>query len=702
MLSRIRDLCVALWLSTVIVSAARAEDREVVSVRATAASAYDDGRYEDALAILDAAPSRSDLAYLRIRVLAALDRYAEALDSSTKPHSGWPDAVARDLVERRVTWAASAGRCDEVQAQASALQSRGNERLVARCAFAAKDYARAAELLASVRDAEGRAMHIRALIELGRSDPAIGLARGFYIDEPASPYAARFRTYLETHGPLALTPEEQLRRAESFLAARQPEAAIEELKRVVVPKDKKLAARLWHVRGEALFRTRKRYPEAHKAFARAAMFKGDTEDYDAFHAIRATSRAGDDRTAIRRYREFATHYKKSKLAPDAAFLAAWLGVREKLPTADKELERFVSSKLATQAPGLRRDALWHLGFQAFEKRAARQAKKWLETYEAAVERPLDRARAAYWLGRTALLARDQGEARVHFERALREERLGYYAQLAAHRLSALGSRPIAFDPAPPQLARPKLDDLPSEITFYASLGLYADAADAASRFLGKRPDTMRRIAALLEAGEASRLHAAAEPLAETILAGAPSPERTWVWSALLPRPNLPTVLAETTRHQLDPSLFYGHMQVESRYRPRVVSGADAIGLMQLLPQTASKVGQGIGLTIERSDLMRPHINITLGAAYLGELVTRYHQQYPVAIAAYNAGTQKVEEWLRRAGEHDLDRWVENIPVEQTRNYVRHVIAAWTKYTALADPARTWSLPLPEKVSFPTR
>lgn len=706
MLFRISLLGFALWLVNSRAAADAAPPDSQLDPQTQAAAAYDDGRYEDALAVLDAAlaqsraPRASALAYLRIRVLAALERWSDALEASAAPPSDWPDPVTRDLAERRIGWAASAGRCDQVEAQVAATHTKSADRLVARCAFAAKDYARVSDLLAGARDPEGRSMHIRALIELNRADQARPLARAFYIEQPDSPHAARFREYVESLGPLALTPDEQLRRAEGYLDARLPEVAVEELKHLSPGKDKKLAARLWHLRGEALFRTRKRYPEASKAFARAATFKGDTEDYDVFHAARALSRAGDDRTAIKRYREFAARYKKSKLVPDALFLAAWLGVREKLPSGSKEMEKFVSSKHAAQAPALRRDALWYLGFHAFERKAARQAKKWLEQYEAASERGLERARSAYWLGRTALLARDEGEARIHFTRALNEERLGYYAQLAARRLRALKALPPAFDPSPPALARPRVNGLPSEVAFYASLGLYADAADAATRFLGARADNALRIAALLEAGEASRLHAAAEPLQEIILAGAPDAARTWVWTALLPRPYLTTVTTETAKHTIDPDLFYGHMQIESRYRPKVVSGADAIGLMQLLPDTARVVARGLGREFTRSDLLRPHKNVALGAAYLGELLVRYQRQFPVAIAAYNAGTFKVEEWLGRT-EHELDRWVEHIPVEQTRNYVRRVIGTWSRYHALSNPSDPWGLPLPEKVSLHT-
>lgn len=702
MLFRLGQVALTLWLLiSWLPTSASADDN---TARRDAISAYDDGRYEAALESLDRAPPSSDLAYLRIRILADLERYAEALDTSQKIPRDWPPAVVRDLAQLRLSWAASAGRCDVVEAQAKD-GGRPSERLLGRCAFATGDYARVKQLLSTAKDAEGRALFIRALIEQDEPEFADPLARTFYIEHPSHRQAARFRTFLERNGtPLTLNPEEHLTRAEALLSARQPETAFDELSSIQKLKDKKLESRIWHLRGEALFRTRKRYPEAHKAFLHAAKLHSETEDYDAFHAARATSRAGDDRAAIKQYKEFAARYPKSRLTPDALFLAAWLSAREKLPNASKDLKAFVASKYAAQSPGLRRDAIWELGFHAFEARAGKDAKKWLEAYEATVDRPFDHARAAYWRGRTALLLHDESEARAQFTRVLEEDRLGYYAQLAARRLMALGiEQPTAFAPDSKPLPRPKLATLPPEVRFYRDLGLYADAADAAIRFLGQEPDRARRIAALLEAGEPNRVSAAAEPLIDRILEAFPTPEHEWAWNALLPRPYLHIVSEQTERNHLDPALFYGHMQVESHYKPRVISSADAMGLMQMLPQTAAKVAEGLQLKFERSDLMRPHINITLGASYLAGLVARYQGQFPLAIAAYNAGTTKVDEWLgRHNAEFELDRWVESIPVEQTRNYVRRVIGGWSRYHALSDPIHPWDLPLPEKVRLPTR
>ncbi|HVZ37266.1 MAG TPA: lytic transglycosylase domain-containing protein, partial [Polyangiaceae bacterium] len=294
---------------------------------------------------------------------------------------------------------------------------------------------------------------------------------------------------------------------------------------------------------------------------------------------------------------------------------------------------------------------------------------------------------------------DRNGARAQFERALHEDRLGYYAQLAARRLSALGETAPAFEATPAAFPRPNLRSLPEEVQFYRKLGLYAEAGDAVTRALGQEADRVRRVAALLETGDVSRIFAAAEPLFDRALEGPPSTDRAWIWQALLPQPYVRTVREQCERQRLDPNLFYGHMQVESHYKAKAVSGADALGLMQLLPETATSVAQELGIEVVRADVTRPYLNITLGAAYLSGLVQRYHGQFPLAIAAYNAGTHKIDEWLARTEEIELDEWVESIPVEQTRNYVRRVISAWSRYHAFSQPDQPWALPLPEKVSL---
>ena len=103
-----------------------------------------------------------------------------------------------------------------------------------------------------------------------------------------------------------------------------------------------------------------------------------------------------------------------------------------------------------------------------------------------------------------------------------------------------------------------------------------------------------------------------------------------------------------------------------------------------------------------ASLMRPVVNISLGSRYLAGLISRYRDQLPLAIAAYNAGTTRVDSLLPPCQRVELDKWVERMPIEQTRNYIRRVLSAYSRYRALETPANAWDFPLPEHVSLVTK
>jgi soluble lytic murein transglycosylase len=346
-----------------------------------------------------------------------------------------------------------------------------------------------------------------------------------------------------------------------------------------------------------------------------------------------------------------------------------------------------------------RDAEWDLGWLAVLSHDAEGASNWLARYQRDADSELEAARACYWLGRSALFHGKKSRAREHFVSAIETDRLGYYALLAVRQLELMGEPlPPPFDP---EASLPAPDPaalvLPPASAFYAALGLHADAARLLEQTLTPSTPRAERVLLLSAAGDAAKAHVAASPLLQSALRSAPE-HASWAWQALFPRPYAALVTRETARQNLPLELFYGHMQVESRYRPDVVSGADAIGLMQLLPSTGGAVAKRLGLPGTRRALKTPYVNVALGAAYLSQLIVTFRGQVPLAIAAYNAGGERVAEWLKRTGHVELERWVEEIPVEQTRNYVRRVISAWARYHVLAVPTEAWRLPLPTHVS----
>jgi soluble lytic murein transglycosylase len=131
---------------------------------------------------------------------------------------------------------------------------------------------------------------------------------------------------------------------------------------------------------------------------------------------------------------------------------------------------------------------------------------------------------------------------------------------------------------------------------------------------------------------------------------------------------------------LDPTLIAGVIYVESRFRDQT-SHAGAKGLMQLMPSTADYIARKSGGTrFVQGDLADPQINISYGSWYLRYLMQRYHGNTALALAAYNAGEGKVDEWWREAADRgEKFRVADHIPFPETREYVSKVLDARRAY-----------------------
>lgn len=152
------------------------------------------------------------------------------------------------------------------------------------------------------------------------------------------------------------------------------------------------------------------------------------------------------------------------------------------------------------------------------------------------------------------------------------------------------------------------------------------------------------------------------------------------WPYLYPQAYWNTVSTQAQEKRLDPYLVLSIMRQESVFDPEIVSPAQAYGLMQLLPSTASRVS---GITPETAlPLSDPTFNIQTGAMYLRQLLDRYNGNFILAIAAYNGGEQAVDRWLRRYPGLAPDEFVEHISYRETRNYVYHVLQNYRTYLRL--------------------
>ncbi len=145
------------------------------------------------------------------------------------------------------------------------------------------------------------------------------------------------------------------------------------------------------------------------------------------------------------------------------------------------------------------------------------------------------------------------------------------------------------------------------------------------------------------------------------------------YELLYPAPFDREVRAAARLSGLPSDLIYGVMRQESLYRSDAVSSAGARGLLQMLPETARRTARAWKRPRPAADdLFNPAINVPLGAAHLRELVDRFDGQTVVALAGYNAGARAATRWLPEES-IEPDVWIENIPYNETRNYVQRIL-----------------------------
>jgi len=216
----------------------------------------------------------------------------------------------------------------------------------------------------------------------------------------------------------------------------------------------------------------------------------------------------------------------------------------------------------------------------------------------------------------------------------------------------------------------------------AALGFDAEALEEIEpRMTDDASDEIRRAAAEFYArrGEPTKAISAVEPLIDRALYARGQLD-DGLWRLAYPRAYWSLIVREAARHGLDPLLVLAVIREESRFDPRAVSSADAVGLMQLLPSTARGV---LGRPAETAALTDPALNIRAGTAYLAGLLRLFGGTVPLAVGGYNAGPGGVRRHADLA-RSDLDRFVEELPFAETRAYVQRVMQTYGIYRWLYE------------------
>lgn len=402
----------------------------------------------------------------------------------------------------------------------------------------------------------------------------------------------------------------------------------------------------------------------------------------ALEVLRFLRRANRDDDALAAWRASGFAAEAAAAASDRA--AFWDErnrlARRRLVSGDADgaydLANDASSLAADQAV----DAQFLAGFIALRRQskpdvAAQHFRKLAAISKAAITQ----GRAHYWLARSLAAAGDAKGAAAEYEKSAAFPNT-FYGQIA---LLALGRDPFARirdEVYPPPDANRIADLANREVgraaAYLIGWGENRRAISFLFRLDAIAPDQddrklVARIATALGAPEI-----AVDLARNAGRDGVVELETGW-----------PTPVPIPADVGLDPGLAYGIIRQESSFDGSTISPVGARGLMQLMPETARIVAKqtGIKLAIDRLTV-DSSTNIRLGSTYLRGLLDQFGGVEPFAIAGYNAGPRRIAEWIGqsgdpRAGEIDMLDWIEQIPFNETRNYVQRVIENQVVYAA---------------------
>jgi soluble lytic murein transglycosylase len=465
------------------------------------------------------------------------------------------------------------------------------------------------------------------------------------------------------------------------------------------------------LRGTALFNARSDYAAAEKLFQKASQLGTEDAAKELFYVARSRARAQDDDGAEAAYRVVIQRFpttpwaEQAELAIARIHLAAGTFPKAAAAYATYLQKRGAKARFFDDASYERAVALL-AGGQAVE------ALPLLNRLVARTKDPRFEAQLRQLAAVAQLTSGKRDEAVSAFKDVVRSFPLSFAALVAAARLRSLGSDiPAWLEPASTMAAPPPLDlKLPADVALLHRLGLDGDAAAALlpherrlSRHHAPRSgEALCELYGLLEV--ADRRYAVGQDAATRAgLDRAPGPRSRWMWDCVYPRPYADLVTRAERELLLPRGLLWAVMRQESGFRAGVRSPVGAIGLLQLMPSTAERIGEELGEKVELSTLTQAHASVRLGSAYLRKLIDSFQGNVPLALAAYNAGPQAVIRWLAAGENLPLDLFVARIPYEETRGYVGRVLANAARYSYLEGGEGAVQAPpleLPRGVKLP--
>lgn len=354
-----------------------------------------------------------------------------------------------------------------------------------------------------------------------------------------------------------------------------------------------------------------------------------------------------------------------------------IAVREALQAAQYRQAQEIIRRHGALKTEFLAEALWLKGWigLTYQNNAGDAYKDFYRLYNEVIT-PVSKSRAAYWAARAAK-KNGNGDIARDWLRKAAEYPTVFYGQLAHAELNPnepldLPSQPSVSTGTRAEFAK---RELPRVTRMLADAG-EQEMVDKFIIHMGEKAETPEEFALLADLATSINASHGGVVVAKSALRK----------NIVLIRAGWPT-MPTPANLGIEPALTHAITRQESEFNNKAQSHANAKGLMQLLPGTASDTARKIGLPFAPPDIWDPTTNVTLGSAYLGRMIAAQGDSYILGIASYNAGPRNANNWVADFGRppgnaEDAIQWIENIPFGETRNYVQRVLENLQVYRQL--------------------
>ncbi|MBU0672979.1 MAG: transglycosylase SLT domain-containing protein [Candidatus Margulisbacteria bacterium] len=429
---------------------------------------------------------------------------------------------------------------------------------------------------------------------------------------------------------------------------------------------------------------------AAKYFSQAINLDRDSKPEAMFYLALTYDYQNSPRASISLLEKIVASYPNSHSADDAL---SYLG-RYYTQMNQTEQALLTYEKLATSYPNseLFPDIVWLIGNIYYKQGRYEEA---YQNFARALELPADKVsdRLLFWAAKCAEKAGKTDKAIMAYKTTVARHDHSYYAYRAREELAKNG---ISLNPnAIPDLSEviSDLDGDSVETTSHErkyqellALDLGDEAVEEAAfieekvPLIKKEKVSLAKYNAYVMKGKfAKPIWFADKKINDAMLSGSLAGIDPRLWRFSYPRGYWSYVEKYSKMYGLDPHLTYAVIREESRFKSQALSRSRAHGLMQIIPSTGRSISRDLGLSYSRWNMYDPRINIQMGTYYLAGLIRRFNGNISLALAGYNGGPVRVEKWLKKYQQFDLDEFVEDIPLWETRNYVKKVMKSYYGY-----------------------